>query len=259
VVQKLGIILSALIGVALFVVVFALGVWLQNTPQSGPIVYTKIGDAPANMRTQMTVFVAPDLFISLDPQSSDVSYAKLVEPLKSDSLRVYAYQNAIVVDGFIAYGETLFEQREVQEISSEIWKQVVSDHISSSFSRWQLLSLSKSLNKAVYKQHVELVFVESAVVDEELNIGVYNGTSVSGLATEASRWIENIGGDVVEVGNAPEKLEKTSIKVYVDVLDSPTIARLQRIFHVDAVTLEKSESLTRFDVVVTVGDDFYRQ
>jgi len=182
-----------------------------------------------------------------------------VEPLKSDSLRVYAYQNAIVVDGFIAYGETLFEQREVQEISSEIWKQVVSDHISSSFSRWQLLSLSKSLNKAVYKQHVELVFVESAVVDEELNIGVYNGTSVSGLATEASRWIENIGGDVVEVGNAPEKLEKTSIKVYVDVLDSPTIARLQRIFHVDAVTLEKSESLTRFDVVVTVGDDFYRQ
>lgn len=256
---KFVIVLSALAGVVLFVIIFALTVWVQEYPNSGPVYYTGFNESSFADRKQSTVFISPNVFISFSDNTSEISYFLLEEPLISDSLRVYSRKSEMMVDGYVAYGVKPFDHDSVKTISSTLWRSLISNTASSNFSRWELMVLSHSIRATSFIDNPEQHFYENAIEDEALKIGVYNGTLISGLALEAAQWIENVGGDVVEIGNATHKKEKTDIVVYSDLHGSPTVLRLLEIFDVSEAYYEGVSQPTRFDIIVTVGDSFYRQ
>ena len=46
---------------------------------------------------------------------------------------------------------------------------------------------------------------------QQLQINVLNATDVSGIAEQTKEWLQSRGFDVVEVGNAPQKSDKSYI------------------------------------------------
>jgi len=247
-----GIVLSALIGVFIFVLCFALYVWVNETPRANPG-FTGFSEGNIQNREHTTIFIAPDLLIAIDKDNPEVSFFRLETPITDDSLRVFSKRNAVMVDGYIKGIPTT----EISDISKNIWDRVLSGLTTSNFTRLDLLQLSRTIKNSTFVENASLTFPEQAVVDEELTIMVQNGTNISGLASEATQWVKNIGGRVVEVGNAPKTINKTQIVVLSDIPGSPTVARLVEVFGLKEALQETSKDPTRFDVIITIGNDFY--
>src|SRR3989338_8740022 len=98
--KQAGIVCCALVGVLLFVVCFALYVWVNEIPRAD-IRFTGFSEIHITQRGHTTLFVAPDLFIGISKDFSEISYYRLDTPILDDSLRVFSKQNAVMIDGYI--------------------------------------------------------------------------------------------------------------------------------------------------------------
>lgn len=98
--------------------------------------------------------------------------------------------------------------------------------------------------------------IGSALEKERGRIEVYNGSDISGIASQLGRKIENSGGDVIRYGNAPSSVEKT--KVYV-----PNIGEYGNTFKLVSEILsgrfevveDRPSFMTTGDVVIILGKD----
>ena len=97
---------------------------------------------------------------------------------------------------------------------------------------------------------------DEEIKDEGARILVLNGTTDGGLAAKAARWVENMGGTVLDVGNAPQQNYDKSLILASDV-DSYTVRTLASSF--DIPDLRNIEGVfdwaKRADVVLILGLD----
>jgi len=97
------------------------------------------------------------------------------------------------------------------------------------------------------------LFSDKVTYDENLSIGVLNGTNQEGLAKTTSRLVKNLGVDLIYTGDT-DKPYNQSIIYYQDkkVKASYTLKRLAEIFQIKKIELnDKIEG----DIVLVLGED----
>lgn len=113
-------------------------------------------------------------------------------------------------------------------------------------------------NQFLVDDEIQDLTFDSDVAEEKKNIAVLNGADLPGLAGYASRYIENMGGRVVTVGNA-DKIYDESMLI-VDDLESQTVKKIVHTFgFVQVVKKDQVELLenevSRSDIVLIFGLD----
>lgn len=98
--------------------------------------------------------------------------------------------------------------------------------------------------------------VDEVVRDEGAKILILNGTSESGLAGRVAQWVENLGGFILDIENAPQQNYEHSLILTTD-LSSYTTRRLSSILGIsDLRALQGSlEWARRADIVLILGLD----
>lgn len=119
--------------------------------------------------------------------------------------------------------------------------------------------LVKVLNTVEYDKEFRKKYskmVDRDLEKERVRIEVYNGSTISGIASQLGRKIVNSGGEVVRYGNAPELVEKT--KVFVpnmkDYSNSYSLVREILSERFELVNGRPS-FMTTGDIILVIGED----
>lgn len=124
---------------------------------------------------------------------------------------------------------------------------IFSHTVSSDNESSQAITLA-SLNKP--NSPASQVFFDNSLYKEGKSIAVVNATDISGLGTNISALLTNLGGDVVSVTTA-DKTSATSSVAYTGDL-SYTASRIAHILHLPLVHLS---GVQISDITVTIGTD----
>jgi len=113
-------------------------------------------------------------------------------------------------------------------------------------------------------QHLDLElrerFTDAKIVAERLKIQILNATDKPGLATHVSRYVENLGGAVIVIGNSDRTDLKQSFLVLpeADLEGSYTVQRLKGVLQIDEVRSEFSGVGERADLTIVLGLDSWK-
>ena len=206
-------------------------------------------------KQQLNLYINPDLLVGYDLSNKKLTYIKLEQPITPEELSVLSKQTKVIIDGYIIFEHDITD---IDALAANVLQDGWRGRLDTNLTRWQILRLWWSL-KGGYtaKESPSGRLAETAVEEEGLKITVLNGTDVSGLGNEASAWVLNIGAQVLEVGNAGQEAQHSKIEVLAKRKDLRTIERLEQIFNTKA-TFNPNEEPQRFDVKVTIGNDFLR-
>lgn len=102
------------------------------------------------------------------------------------------------------------------------------------------------------------VFTEDKILKEKLKIEILNGTDSPGRGNKIANILDNIGCDVVRVGNyTGDKIEKTTITFDSGSKDSLTVKRLEEVLSAKAV---KGDFAGRdVDITIVLGQDILKR
>lgn len=106
-------------------------------------------------------------------------------------------------------------------------------------------------------QLVTRLFSDKKIKKEALSIGVYNATEYPGLAKKAARIIDNIGGQVIEVGDWKMRSEKCEVRGEKKLANTYTARKLLKIFDCQYGNGEMGES--RAEIAIILGQDYWRK
>lgn len=107
---------------------------------------------------------------------------------------------------------------------------------------------------------VNQFFIDEGLEKEDLTVAVLNKTEHFGLANNASKIINNIGGRVVQVSNLQDKTgsnENCEIKSEKKYRSSYTVEKLSQIFNCQ--WSEREENEQRAKVLLLVGEDYWHR
>ena len=92
--------------------------------------------------------------------------------------------------------------------------------------------------------------------DEEARVAVYNGTAVFGLAAATQEYLQEVGINVVEIGNADSATYRTT--QIITYGDFPfTAQRLTQVMAVPPLNISTgTEATENYDILVIIGDDW---
>jgi len=103
---------------------------------------------------------------------------------------------------------------------------------------------------------VKRQIMDERLYEERLSVQILNGTSKKGLAQQALRYVENLGGRVVGIGNT---IEQGSEKSYILArnTDAYTVSRLAELFGIAEVReyTDLYGIKDRADVSIVIGLD----
>ena len=88
----------------------------------------------------------------------------------------------------------------------------------------------KEINDSVADKYLSPKFEETEVRRESLSVEVRNTTQIPGLGQKFARFISQIGGKVVTVGNESDKISGCRLHLRVDMLKNTLVKYLQREF-----------------------------
>ena len=110
-------------------------------------------------------------------------------------------------------------------------------------------------------QHLDLelqkYFVDAKIVEERLKIQILNATEKSGLATHVARYVKNLGGDVIIIGNFDQLDLKQSFVVTKEE-ESHTVRRLREVLQIEEVRSEFERVGERADLTIILGLDSWK-
>jgi hypothetical protein len=115
-------------------------------------------------------------------------------------------------------------------------------------------------------QHLDLElqkhFIDSQIVEERLKIQVLNATEESGLATHVARYVKNLGGDVIILGNYDQTDLRQGFLV-TSQEESWTVRRLKEVLQIEEVGLPASQAEAlrageRADLTIILGLDSWK-
>lgn len=113
------------------------------------------------------------------------------------------------------------------------------------------------VNLTLSDQLLNKLFSDRKITGENLPIAIYNGTTYSGLANQASRIVSNIGGQVVKVGDKPEKLESCQLRTTEVNFKKYTSQKLLKIFQCQYQGLETGDE--QAEIILILGNDYGRK
>ncbi len=97
-------------------------------------------------------------------------------------------------------------------------------------------------------------FLDPKIVEERLKIQILNATEKQGLATHVSRYVKNLGGDVITLGNFERTDIKQSFMVATDQ-ESHTVSRLMEVLQIEEARKEFEGVGERADLTIILGLD----
>jgi hypothetical protein len=103
-------------------------------------------------------------------------------------------------------------------------------------------------------------FIDEGLERDDLTVAVLNKTEHFGLANNASKIINNIGGRVIQVSNLQDKTagnDNCEIKSEKKYKDSYTVKKLSQIFN--CRWSESEENDQRAKIILLVGDDYWHK
>ncbi|MBN2015718.1 LCP family protein [Candidatus Dojkabacteria bacterium] len=104
-------------------------------------------------------------------------------------------------------------------------------------------------------QDIQRVFIDNRVGKEQARVEIFNSTNIRGLGNFRTRWLKNIGIDVIRVGDASPTLAKTTIYTREGGEYPNTIEAIDKSFDEEIEVLEGE--LPNFvctgDVIVVLG------
>lgn len=115
-------------------------------------------------------------------------------------------------------------------------------------------------NYSKLDENIKFIFRDFEVIKEQQRIEVYNSTSRSGVASVLQRFIANRGGNVIKIGNFPERFSETTVYLNLERLDNfkATIRLLESILGSDV----KIKSITEYpnnysgDITIVIGENY---
>lgn len=119
------------------------------------------------------------------------------------------------------------------------------------FDKLEFYELPIGLPESERDVFIQNIFEDPQIVKERLKISVKNASETPGLALQTARFIENIGGEVIEVENSKVNTQNPKVIVYSAPKDSLTVKRLENILGVPAEWVEVAEA-QRADIEVIV-------
>lgn len=109
-------------------------------------------------------------------------------------------------------------------------------------------------------ENLNSVFRDFEVIKEQQRIEVYNSTSKSGVASILQRFIKNRGGNVIKIGNFPERYQETTVYLNLEQLNNniATIKLLESIFGRDVRIRSISEYPNNYsgDITIVIGENY---
>lgn len=97
-------------------------------------------------------------------------------------------------------------------------------------------------------------FAEDKILEENLKIEVLNSTQQVGIGNRVARLIQNMGGEVVNVGSIEAEISQCQIKFNSKVSNDFTLTRLARIFNCQKSETKDREN--RSDLTVILGREY---
>lgn len=109
--------------------------------------------------------------------------------------------------------------------------------------------------------------VDNKILDEGFSIAIFNATERSGLAQDATRFVTNLGGNVVVTANTDLKLKKSIIYIQKDsdtkLDETVTFGRLARFFAPHCIKkcdiLDSKVTGSRAQINIVLGEDFFEK
>jgi len=116
---------------------------------------------------------------------------------------------------------------------------------------------SYMINQERLDKDISTIFFNLDVFKEHAKIEIFNGTNVRGLAGNRSRWIRNIGGNVVKTGNTESYVDEVSIYCEDTTMFEKTISEIKKIFPVH-INIEYGKYYNRQvgDIVLVIGKNY---
>lgn len=206
--------------------------------------------------SQINLYIQPNWGVGVDLVNDQLTFFQFDAEVGIGELAITGSRAQVWFDGYL--GATESTTLNASDIKSLVSRAIYSSSVPTSLSPLQLIELWWGIKAdATTKKMVSPTFPEAQVLEEGLSVAVFNGTRVSGLASETSHWVENIGGRVVDVGNGDREFTKTRIEVHWAPDNSRTVARLEQIFGTKAVPVPY-ESRQRADIDIYAGNDRYQ-
>lgn len=112
------------------------------------------------------------------------------------------------------------------------------------------IAINERLDRSILE-----VFLDNRVIKEQARVEVFNSTSKRGFASFRSRWLRNIGIDVIRTGDTRKPYQNTTIYITDEEDDySDTIFSIEKIFNEDIeVKRDTPDFIHTGDLVVVIG------
>lgn len=105
-------------------------------------------------------------------------------------------------------------------------------------------------------EDIQVVFIDYEIGKEQARVEVFNATNIQGLAGFRARWLQNIGVDVIRVGDTARQYQKTTIHTNAPQDFKSTIAGIERLFEEEVMVLEEEPPfVTTGDIIIVLGDN----
>ena len=117
----------------------------------------------------------------------------------------------------------------------------------------------KTVDQNLLPEKISKLFGDSQIEGEGIKIEVLNTTQKPGLGQKVGLVVNNLGGDLIHIGNWPEALKTTQIWVInKKVKDSYTCQRLAEVFGAE-VFLKPEIEEARGDLLILLGEDYAKK
>lgn len=111
------------------------------------------------------------------------------------------------------------------------------------------------INNSNLDERFQRLFFEPLLRQERLGIEVLNATMHPGLGERAARIVNNMGGEVLIVGNSDKQIKKCQASSTKEKKESYTVKKLEKVFNCD---WEEKKEEGRAEITLILGEDYWK-
>jgi len=116
-----------------------------------------------------------------------------------------------------------------------------------------------TINTEAFDEYFKEKLSNPDITEEHVKIDVLNATSTPGMAVKIARYIENSGGEIINLGNHAEKKEYCYIQTFIENPDeSYTVRYLTSLFRCPVEAGDPTLQ-NRADIVFVIGTDMLNE
>jgi hypothetical protein len=213
---------------------FELGIWFNRIPSSSPMLSGFKDLEGWSSKNQLNLFIGPGWVAGFDRSERTVKNFQFGKDIEISQLNLITKTSKVYLDGYII---TNSELEKIEDLHNFLLKGIFStNNLNTNLKRIDLFKLWWFLRNGDYAKssQQDVSVPEERIIDENLKVEVLNSTAIPGLAQDQAAWINNLGAEVIELGNVDGDFMQTRIEVFLDQGDYRTVERLEQIFETKA-------------------------